>query len=239
VSVFRYDAAIVERFPAIVGGVLVASGVANGPTPASLSAAYAEEQRLARERLGVAPLATLPSLAAWRRAFSAFGVEPTKYRSASEALLRRLSKQGRLPSLGLLVDLGNLVSIRYALPVAVFDRRGVAGSIAVRFARGDEAFTDLGSEVVDHPVPGEVVFVDERDVVCARRWCWRQSAGSATQADTSAVLITVEGHHEGARRDVEAAVDDLRRLLAEHAPGARVASDVLSAERRSFEVSRS
>ena len=39
-------------------------------------------------------------------------------RSAAEALLRRLTKQGSIPSINTLVDIGNLVSIRYALPVA-------------------------------------------------------------------------------------------------------------------------
>jgi len=62
-----------------------------------------------------------------RKLFRGFGVEPTQYRSAAEALLRRLTKQGGLPSVGTLVDLANLVSIRFALPVAVFERRGTGG----------------------------------------------------------------------------------------------------------------
>ena len=47
-------------------------------------------------------------------AIRGFGVDPTQYRSAAEALLRRLSKSGEIPSINALVDLGNLVSIRYA-----------------------------------------------------------------------------------------------------------------------------
>jgi hypothetical protein len=64
--------------------------------------------------------------------FRGFGVDPTQYRSAAEALLRRLIKQGELPSIGTLVDLANLVSIRYALPVAVFDQGGITGGTVVR-----------------------------------------------------------------------------------------------------------
>ena len=94
-----------------------------------------------------------------------------------------MTKHGEIPSVGTLVDIGNLVSIRYALPVAVLDLAGVAGTITVRFARGSEEFTDLGTSSVEHPDAGEVAFVDEKDVVHARRWCWRQSAQSATRAD--------------------------------------------------------
>jgi DNA/RNA-binding domain of Phe-tRNA-synthetase-like protein len=107
------------------------------------------------------------------------------------------------------------------MPVAVFDRAGVAGSIMVRFARGDEPFTDLGSTEVTHPETGEVVFIDEEGVVCARRWCWRQSAQSATGASTTEALIVVEGQHESAGQDVHAAVGDLEALLAAHQPESR------------------
>jgi DNA/RNA-binding domain of Phe-tRNA-synthetase-like protein len=233
-TLFRYDAAIVERFPTVVGGVVHARGVRNGASPPALVAAYRDEQRRVLERVGSTPLAELPSLTAWRRAFSAFGVEPTRYRSAAEALLRRLTKQGEIPSLDLLVDLGNLVSIRYGLPVAVCDQRAVNGGTTVRFANGSERFTDLGSDVVAHPDPGEVVFVDDAGLVSARRWCWRQSAESATREDTDEILITVEGLHEGARTDVEAAVSDLVTLLAEHAGAAAVERAVLDAARPAF-----
>ncbi|HEU4832604.1 MAG TPA: phenylalanine--tRNA ligase beta subunit-related protein [Actinomycetota bacterium] len=56
------------------------------------------------------------------------------------------AKQGDIPSISTLVDIGNLVSIRYAVPVAVFDRAGVAGSITVRFATGMSV-----SPISDHP----------------------------------------------------------------------------------------
>ena len=150
---FRYDAEIVELFPGAVGGVLVIDGLAAGEAAPELAEAFAAEQQATLARLGDTPLSEVPSLFAWRRAFRAFGVDPTAYRSAAEALLRRLTKQGSLPSINTLVDIGNLVSIRYALPVAVFDVASIDGGLTVRFATGDEVFTDLGSgRRADRPV---------------------------------------------------------------------------------------
>jgi DNA/RNA-binding domain of Phe-tRNA-synthetase-like protein len=220
-----------ERFPSTIGGVIHANGLTNPPTPPELAAAFAAEQAAAIRRIGATPLSELPSLAAWRRAFRGFGVDPTQYRSAAEAILRRLTKQGELPSISTLVDLANLVSIRHALPVAVFDLASIAGCVTVRFARGDEAWSDLGQSETERPDTGEVIFADEADVVVARRWCWRQSASSAARERTTDVLVTVEGNHDAARADVAAALDDLERLLRDHAGAASIRSAVLSTTR--------
>jgi DNA/RNA-binding domain of Phe-tRNA-synthetase-like protein len=211
---FGYDAAVLARFPSTVGAVLHATCVATEPSSSTrLADAFAAEQAATLARFGDTPLAEIESLAAWRRVFSGFGVEPTRYRNAAEALLRRLTKSGSIPALSPLVDVGNLVSIRYAIPVAVLDPAAIRGAITVRFARGDEPFRDLGSDTVEHPEPGEVVFVDEAGVVHARRWCWRQSAESATGVRTTEVLVAVEAHHPAARDDVSSALVDLERLL--------------------------
>lgn len=230
-EVFRYDAAIVERYPDVVGGVMLARGVINGPTPAELRAAYAAEQAATMARIGATPLSQLPTLAAWRAAFRGFGIDPTQYRCAAEALLRRLTKAGSIPNLNALVDLGNLISIRYALPVAVLDLRETTGAITVRFADGTERFTPLGQADVEHPVPGEVIFADEVGVVSARRWCWRQSAESAARDDTTTVLITIEAQHAGGRTEVEAAMRDLAALLP-LGEGGEVRMAVLGREER-------
>ena len=165
---FVYDHAITERFPSIRAGVIHAAGLSNGPSPQDLLVEYQVEQRAVAERLEGTAISDLPQVAAWRRVFAEFGAKPTRYRNAAEALLRRLSKQGGVPTVNTLVDVGNLVSIRYSMPVAVFDKGRVAGTITVRFAAGDEPFTDLGSSETVHPAPGEVVFVDGEGVVSAR-----------------------------------------------------------------------
>jgi len=87
---------------------------------------------------------------------------------------------------------------------------------------------------IEHPEPGEVVFVDEAGLVSARRWCWRQSAESAARPDTTEVLVTIEGHHDGARADVAAALEDLLGFFAEHCPAASVRHGLLSADAPAF-----
>lgn len=233
---FAYAPDLVERFPLVVGGVVHAVDLSNGPTPPDLARAFHDEQAAVRERIGTTPLSELPAISAWRRAFRAFGVDPTAYRSAAEALLRRLTKQGSLPSINALVDLGNLVSIRYGLPVAVLDLAALHGRIDVTFAVGTETFTDLASGTRESPDPGEVIFIDEAGLVAARRWCWRQAAETASTETTRDVLVTVEAHHDGGLDEVRAAVRDLDALLPRYAKPAAVATGLVSAARPAIEV---
>jgi DNA/RNA-binding domain of Phe-tRNA-synthetase-like protein len=225
---FRYDDELLAVFPTTRGGVMHAVGLDNAGASAELADRFRDEQKKVKDDLYDTPLSDLPSIKAWRSAFSRFAVKPTQYRSAAEALLRRLTKQGDIPSINPLVDIANLVSIRHRLPVAVFDQAVVTGVTMVRFADGTENFTDLGADVVSHPDTGEVIFVDEAGLVSARRWCWRQSDQSAARPGTTEALITVEGHHEDAERDVGEALEDLLGLLTFHQPGSRMTFDLLA-----------
>lgn len=225
---FGYDEAVLAEFPAIRAGIVRATGLANGPSPPGLPDQYRAEQQAVKLRLVGTALADLPSIAAWRRAFSRFGARPTQYRNAAEALLRRLTKHGDIPSINPLVDIGNLVSIRYAMPVAVCDQATVTGATTVQFATGDECFTDIGWTEQVHPEPGEVIFADDAKVVSARRWCWRQSAQSATSETTVDALVIIEGLHDTAGSKVASAVSDLVSLLAAYQPASRTVSYLLS-----------
>jgi len=126
---FRYDPEILPRFPRLAYAALLGQGLRNGSTPAGLRQAYLDEQRRVLEKIGTTPLSEIESLAGWRAAFRLFGVDPTQYRSVAEALLRRLTKKGDIPCINAVVDACNLVSIRYALPVAAFDLRSLKGAV--------------------------------------------------------------------------------------------------------------
>lgn len=143
--------------------------------------------------------------------------------------MRRLTKKGDIPSISALVDLCNLVSIRYALPVAAFDARALSGAVTVRFAAGNEAFTAHDLPEPEHPEPGEVIFADPAGLVVARRWCWKQSVESTVELDTRDVILTVEAQHPGGHKDIQAALKDLS-ILIERFVGGNIKSCVLDKE---------
>jgi len=195
---FQHSGDIWRDFPALVPGVLHATGITS-----DVSAAESAERfcAIARSRLAGGPEGELPEIQAWRRAFTKMGLKPTQYRCASESLLRRFRKEGSLPPLHPLVDLCNAVSLAFAIPVAVLDVSMITGGIEVRYATGAEEYLTFGGEV-EHPTPGEVIFADEAGRAHARRWTNRQSGLSAVRDSTTAALIVAEALHDEAALDM-------------------------------------
>jgi DNA/RNA-binding domain of Phe-tRNA-synthetase-like protein len=195
---FHHSDEIWRDFPELVAGVIyvgrITPGVPAGDCVADFTA-------IASSRLAEVTESELPEIQAWRRAFARMGLKPTQYRCASEALLRRLRKEGTLPQLHPLVDVCNAASAAFAIPVAVFDVAKITGQLEVRYASGDEDYLTFSGQT-EHPGPHEVIFADEAGQVHARRWTNRQSGRSAVQDSTAAVLIVAEAMHDSASSDV-------------------------------------
>lgn len=207
---FRHSPAVWREHPSLVAGAISASGISPVPDVGERVAPYLAT---AQRRLAEASPSEFPEIRAWRRTFAAMGLKPTQYRCASEALLRRLQKEGSLPAVHPLIDLCNHVSASFAIPVGVFDVAHIDGDLAVRHADGSEVYATFGGDV-EHPAAGEVVFADDAGRAHARRWTNRQSVSSAVREGTTDVLIVTEALHAGAADDVAALLRALELELA-------------------------
>ncbi|MEQ0562128.1 phenylalanine--tRNA ligase beta subunit-related protein [Amycolatopsis sp. NEAU-NG30] len=218
---FRHSGEIWSDFPQLVAGVIHAED-------AHTDGEHLERYwRIAAERLAAGPESGLPEIQAWRQAFTRLGLKPTQYRCAAESLLRRFRKDGSLPSIHPLIDLGNAISLAFAIPVAVLDAGTLDGLLEVRYATGDEKYLAFSGET-EHPAPGEVIFADEHGHAHARRWTHRQSARSAVSPATRSVLIVAEALHPGAAHDIPR----LLTALGDELPGS--VSAVLTREAPEF-----
>jgi DNA/RNA-binding domain of Phe-tRNA-synthetase-like protein len=141
--IFSYADTIPGEFPEIATIVRQVDGIRGIGNVATVANHY---QALAIERLKGGSESDLPQIQAWRRAFARMGLKPTQYRSAAESLLRRLRKEGALPAIHPLVDLCNAISMAFAIPIAVFDRDKVSGSLQVRPATGTERYETFAGE---------------------------------------------------------------------------------------------
>lgn len=97
-----------------------------------------------------------------RRMYRRIGWEPTQYRPSSEALVRRILKGKGLYRINNLVDYGNLVSAGYFLPLGLYDRTQIKGSIVVDVGRPDEYYDGIAREGIR--AEGKMILRDEEGI---------------------------------------------------------------------------
>jgi len=204
---------IFEMYPGYVRGVVVARGVTNGEKEnAEILALLREAEEAVRRRADLEDIARHPRIASWRTAYAAFGARPSKFHSSIEAMLRRVRKGDALPYINDLVALGNAISLKYLLPVGGHDVGVAENDLWLKPARGDELFTPFGTEIVEHPEPGEVVYLDGQQVLC-RRWTWRQAQHTILTPQSRHVAINVDGLPPVMAGEVEAICEELAGLV--------------------------
>jgi DNA/RNA-binding domain of Phe-tRNA-synthetase-like protein len=96
-----------------------------------------------------------PARALYRR----FGIDPTRMRPSSEALLRRLKKGEPLPRINSLVDVANALSVQLQVPVGLYDLAKVQGDeLVLRLGSEGESYTGIGKDRVN--VAGRICVAD-------------------------------------------------------------------------------
>lgn len=182
---------IFEKYPGYARAVVLAFEVHNGAAPADLLQMLRRAEASVRSQLSIDAVAEHPRIKPWREAYKAFGAKPSEFRSSVEAMARRALRGDELPSINALVDIGNIVSLQHLLPVGGHSMDDLEQDIALRLATGDEDFIPFGSTECEHPLPGEVVFV-EGGTVLTRRWTWRQANHTLTLPETRSIEINID-----------------------------------------------
>lgn len=113
-----------------------------------------------RERYTGKSAGEVPGVQHARRLFRSIGIEPTRRRPASEALLNRALKDKPFPAINTLVDVGNWCSLDFLLPICVYDADKIAGEVTVRKGREGESYLALNNREIH--LTGRYVLADER-----------------------------------------------------------------------------
>lgn len=130
---------------------------------------------------------------AWADVFRQFGAKPQRTPCSAEALLKRVQRDGTLPSIDPVVDLYNAISIKYAVPVGGENYEAYVGPPKLVVANGNELFDTMkeGLPANESPEVGEVVWRDDIGVTC-RRWNWRQGVRTRLGAEAKQMWFILE-----------------------------------------------
>jgi len=182
---------IFDKYHGYARGVVLAFDVHNGPSPQRLVQTMRQTEESVRNQASIENIAEHPRIKPWREAYKAFGAKPSEFRSSVEAMTRRVLRGDQLPTINALVDIGNLVSLQHLVPVGGHSMDDLTQDLALRLATGDEDFIPFGSTEIEHPLPGEVIFV-EGNTVLTRRWTWRQANHTLTLPETHSIEINID-----------------------------------------------
>jgi DNA/RNA-binding domain of Phe-tRNA-synthetase-like protein len=152
--------------------------------------------------------------AATRAMYRRFGIDPTKTRPSSEALLRRVRKGDRLPRINTLVDVCNWCSAEFQLPYGLYDRDRIEGPIELRRGRAGEAYPGIRKDAVH---------VEARPVLVDRQGPFgnptSDSARTMVTTATTGVLVVVFAPRDGAAARLRGVLDVTAARIARFAGG--------------------
>ena len=215
---FKIDPAIFATFPGLHIGIVKAKGVDNRGDCPEILEKIKKIQREIRDNFDMGTFSDHPKIQNWRDAYTLFGTKPKKHRSSVENLYRMTLEGRDLHAINRLVDIYNYASLCYMVPVGGDDLARAEGDILLRFAKGDEPFLPLGSDELQTARKGEVIYSDEREILC-RRWNWRESEKTKMTEETQDVLLVSEGLPPVTTEEIEYIVTDLSRIIQEYCGG--------------------
>ncbi|MEO8954881.1 MAG: phenylalanine--tRNA ligase beta subunit-related protein [Ktedonobacteraceae bacterium] len=171
----QLDESLKTRIPGVTFGMVTIQGVMVRERDERL---WQQVETLCQQQgreFALEELARYAQIAAVRGLQKSFGFDPTRYRPSSEALLRRVLKGQGLYQINTAVDVNNLCSLEFLLPMCIYDLRNVAGQIVVRGGEPGEEYPGIGRQVFqivhkviiadDHGIMGSTVSDSERTKV--------------------------------------------------------------------------
>jgi DNA/RNA-binding domain of Phe-tRNA-synthetase-like protein len=97
-------------------------------------------------------------ITAVRTMYKRVGLDPTKTRPSSEALLRRVRKGDSLPRINSMVDVCNWCSLEFQLPYGLYDAAHIDGDVELRMGLAGESYPGIRKDAVH--VDGRIALAD-------------------------------------------------------------------------------
>lgn len=154
----------------------------------------------------------IPSIDATRKVYRACGKDPSRYRPAAEALIRRIINRKDLYRIDTLVDLINMSSIVYGYSIGGFDRDKIDGNtITLGIGEADELYEGIGRGYIN--IDGLPVY---RDKIGGVGTPTSDNERTKITIDTTNILVIINGY-DGNLETVKANAKYIQNLLIKYA----------------------
>lgn len=195
-------------------GAAVSANVENSEFDARL---WDEIERIGesyRSKYTTETIKLIPGIDATRCVYRACGKDPSRYRPAAEALIRRMLQGKKLYQIDTLVDLVNLASIAFGYSIGGFDAdKFVGNTLKLGIGREGEPYEGIGRGMIN--IAGLPVY---RDAVGGVGTPTSDNERTKLSPSTTNILVLVNGY-DGNELSVKANAEYLIELLEKYAKG--------------------
>lgn len=202
---------IEQTCPEFIGACLEAE-VVNTPYNEALWSEIETLGEKFRRELTTESLKELTSISATRRVYRAFGKDPSRYRPASEALIRRVLQGKELYQRDTLVDLVNLASIAYGYSIGGFDAdKFVGDTLTLGIGCEGEPYEGIGRGMIN--IQGLPVY---RDALGGVGTPTSDNERTKMSLETRHLLVLINGY-DGNEQRVKENAEYIQTLLRKYA----------------------
>jgi len=215
---FKISKEILEKYPELEVGVVICNNLDNSKNNKEIQKLIRDIEKETRDKINPEEVTEIPTIAKWREIYKSFGAKPNKYRNSVEALLKRVLGGNEIYEINSLVDIYNYISVKYIMTVGGEDIDKIEGDLVLDFAKGNEEFITLGGDENDSPKEGEVVYKDNKGVIC-RRWNWREADRTKLTEETKNAIVVIENLIPEDKRKHKNALEELKLLIEKYCNG--------------------
>src|SRR5580704_18198946 len=156
-----------------------------------------------------------------RAMFREWGMDPSKYRPSSEALLRRVVQGKGLYRVSNVVDIGNLGSIETGWPYGCYDRSKINAPICLRHGAAGERYEGIGKQTWH--LEGRPVLADSQGPFGSPI---SDSTRSMITESAEQIMIVIYTPARASDASLNAAITRLKDRLTQYAGASATRSDV-------------
>ncbi len=165
------DPNLKTRLPHVLCAWAVYENVMVSSSNDVLQQALLEEQNRVKQIFTIESIVQDPGVVESRRIFKLLGLDPARYRPSQEALLRRIVQDKSIASINSGVDVNNLLSIRYRVPMGLYDAQKIVGNPVMKVGSANNVYAALNGREVqcenklilcDHQGPIGSPYVDSQ-----------------------------------------------------------------------------
>lgn len=158
----EFSKIIQKKIPGLKLGLLEAKNVEIRKKSDLVITQYSELETFIKNKFAENPPSSDEVVSVVRRMYRKIGWEPTKYRPSSEAMIRRFLKDKGLYRINNFVDLGNVASTRFHLPMGLYDLDKINGTIIIDVGKEDETYEGISKELIH--ASGKLILRDENGI---------------------------------------------------------------------------